>query len=64
MFITLLSFSDSLATRCVSLNNNSCLIRSTLVYLNPVELDYFPFIISLDKCTGSCNCADDLSTKI
>ena len=64
MFITLLSFSDSLATRCVSLNNNSCLIRSTLVYLNPVELDYFPFIISLHKCTGSCNSADDLSTKI
>ena len=64
MFITLLSFSDSLATRCVSLNNESCLIRPTLVFLNTVGLDYFPFIISLHKCTGSCNSADDLSTKI
>ena len=23
--------------------------------LNPVELEYYPFMISLDKCTGSCN---------
>ena len=29
-----------------------------LIYLNPVELNYFPFIISLDKCSGSCNAAD------
>ena len=23
--------------------------------LNPVELKYYPFMISLNKCTGSCN---------
>ena len=27
----------------------------------PVELKYYPFMISLDKCTGSC---DVLSPKI
>ena len=26
-----------------------------LIDLNPVELKYYAFIISLDKCTGSCN---------
>ena len=31
------------------------MIRPTLVDLNLVELKYYPFIISLDKCTGSCN---------
>ena len=23
--------------------------------MNPVELKYYPFVISLNKCTGSCN---------
>ena len=32
--------------------------------LNPVELNYYPFMISLDKYIGSCNSVDDLSTKI
>ena len=31
------------------------MIRPTLVDLNPVGLKQYPFIISLDKCTGSCN---------
>ena len=29
-----------------------------------LELNYYPFMISLDKCKGNCNLADDLSTKI
>ena len=31
------------------------MVRPTLIDLNPVELKYYPFMISLDKCTGSCN---------
>ena len=31
------------------------MIRPTLFDLNPVELKYHPFMISLDKCYGSCN---------
>ena len=61
LFIGLLSFSTSLATKCVSLNDEPCMIRPTLIYINPVELKYYPFVISLDKCTGSCNV---LSQKI
>ena len=61
LFIGLLSFSSSLATKCVSLNDEPCMIRPTLIYINPVELKYYPFVISLDKCTGSCNV---LSQKI
>ena len=37
------------------------MIRPTIIYLNPVELKYYPFLISLDKCNGSCNL---LSPKI
>ena len=37
------------------------MVRPTLIDLNPVQLKYYPFMISLDKCTGSCNV---LSPKI
>ena len=37
------------------------MVRPTLIDLDPVELIYYRFIISLDKCTGSCNV---LSPKI
>ena len=64
VFIALLSFSKSLATKCGSLNNGTCMIRSFFIALNPVELKYYPSMMSLDKCSESCNFADDLSTKI
>ena len=64
VFIALLSFSESLATKSVSLNNEPCKIRSTLIDLNPIELNHYPFMVSLDKYNGICNAVDDLSTKI
>ena len=64
MFIRLLCFSGPLGTECVLLNNQPCIIRSTLIYLNPVDLNYYPFMISLDNCNGRFNAVDDLSTKI
>ena len=37
---------------------------SNLINLNAVELNYYPFIIILDKYNGCCNAVDDLPTKI
>ena len=57
----LLSFSESLTcyqTKCQSLNDEpcmGCMATPTLIDLNLVELKYYPFMISLDKCSGSCN---------
>ena len=64
MFSILLSFSRPLATNCVSLSNELCMARLTFIDLNPVDLNYYPFMVILDKGSGSCNAADDLSTKI
>ena len=64
VFIGLLSFRGSLPTRCEKLNNEPCMIRPTLIDLNPVEFNYYPLMISLDKCSGSCNSVVDLPTKI
>ena len=72
LFIMLLSFSSSLVCvakvyerrKCLSLNDHLCICRPTVIDLNSVELKYYPFMVSLDKCSGSCNSANDISTKI
>ena len=51
-FIVLLSFSDSLArdqTKCLFLNDETCMVRPSLNDLNPVEVKHYRFMISLDK---------------
>ena len=37
-----------LATKCLSLNNELCMIRPFSVDLNRVQLKFYPFMISLD----------------
>ena len=64
VFITLLSFSECTATKWLTLDNETYLIRSTLIDLNPIEINYYPSMIGLYKCNGCCNVVDDLSTKI
>ena len=64
VFILLLSFGRFLArdqTKCLFLNDEPCMVIPTLIDMNPVEFKYYPFMISLNKCTGSCNV---LSRKI
>ena len=63
-FIALLSFSGFLATKRVSLNNEPCMTRSPLTDFNPAELNYYPLMVSLDKCNGNCYAADGLSSKM
>ena len=57
----LLSFSSSLATKIMLLNDETCIVGSTIIDLNFVELKFYPFVISLSKCSRSCNV---LSPKI
>ena len=53
VFIVLFSCSGSLATKCVSLSNEQCMARPTLIDLIPIKPSYYLFMISLDKCNGS-----------
>ena len=39
VFILLLSLTKSLATKCVSLYNESCLARPTIIDLNPLKFN-------------------------
>ena len=53
--LVLLSFSESLAIKCLFLNDEPCMVRPTIIDVSPVKLKYYRFMISLDECSGSCN---------
>ena len=55
VYFVLLSFNEFLATRCLSLNDEPCLVTPPIIDMNLVELRYYPFMIKLNKYTGSCN---------
>ena len=63
VFMVSFSFGESLATKYKSLNNKACITRPPLIDLYSVEHDYYPFMISLNQGTGSCDAPDNLSTK-
>ena len=52
---------------CVSLSNQKCEIQSTLTNLHPNEYSqkfhYYPLLVKLDRCAGSCETINDLSNK-
>ena len=49
MSIGLLSFSGSLATKCMSLNNEPCLVRPTLIDLIHFEFNKCSFMFSVNN---------------
>ena len=55
-------------TKCVLLSNQKCMIQPTLINLHPneysQEFHYCPFAVKLDRCVGSCNTLNNLSTKV
>ena len=53
VFVALWNFPSSLSTECVSLNDEPLMIRHTLISLNTVEIEYYPFMNRLDKLSGS-----------
>ena len=68
MFIVLLTniINASNHAKGVSLSNQKCEIKSTLINFYPneysLELHCYPFAVKLDKCVGSCNTLNDLYT--
>ena len=57
----------SIRTKCVSLDNQRCMIQLTIIKLHPNEyiqgLHYYPFVVNLGRCTESCNTLDDLLNR-
>ena len=63
VFSAWLSSIRSLATKYVSLNNEPCMIWPTLINVNLIEVDYYPFMISPDTYDRSCDVVGFSSTK-
>ena len=61
IFIILLTtiVTASYHTKCVSLSNQKCMTKPTLINLHPneysQEVRHYPFVVKLDRCVGSCN---------
>ena len=55
-------------TKCMLLSNHKCIIQRTLIKLHPnecsQEFHYYPFVVKLDRCFGSCNTLNDLYNKV
>ena len=49
----------SLTLASVSVNNQQCMVEQRLINLNLDEIHYYSFIISMNKCDGTCNTAED-----
>ena len=70
IFIGLLTgiVSASNHTKCVSLSNQKCMIQPTPINLHPTkysqEFHFYPFLVKLDRCVGSCGTLNDLSNKV
>ena len=55
--IQLLSFGGSLISKrikCISTSKELRITRPTLFALNPEEIRYYPFMVSLDRCNQRC----------
>ena len=69
MFIVLSSsiVNASNHTKSVSLRNQKCMIQPTVINLYPnkysQECHYYPFLVKLDRCTGSCNIFNNFLIK-
>ena len=70
MLIALLSnmVNGSNHTKCISLNNQKCIIQPTLINMHSKkysqEFYYHPFAGKLDKCVGNYDTLNGLSNKI
>ena len=57
-----------LAIQHVYQSNQKYEIQLTLINLNPneysQELHFYPIVVKLDKCAGSCNALNELSNKL
>ena len=49
---------------CVSMNNQECKIRTEIININNNKAVFYPFSISVNKCSGSCNNINDPYAKL
>ena len=64
LVLVLLGFDGSLVAKYISMNNQPCMTKPTLIDMNFDELYYCPFIVSRNRNDGNCNIAEDPFCRI
>ena len=62
IFISTVTFFSSLSNvnplKCISLKNLECIVRPKIVDINSYYHIFYPFSITISKCSGNCNIND------
>ena len=68
VLLTNIATNASNHTKCVSVSTQKCKTQPTLINFHPnkynQELHYYPFVVKLGKCVGSCNTLNDLYNRV
>ena len=59
-----MSFFSCNARKCVSMNNQECKVRLELINASSNEPSFYPYNVSISKCSGSCNNINDPYAKL
>ena len=59
-----MSFFSCNALECVTMNNQECNIRTKIIDINSNEPTFYPFSITVTKCSSSCNNINDPYEKL
>ena len=49
---------------CVLFENQECKVRPEVININSSNPMFYPFIVKINRCSGSCNNINDLYAKI
>ena len=64
MFFTGMTFSSCKTLKCASMNHQKCKVRPEIININNNEPSFYPYIILLNKWSGSCNNINDQYGKL
>ena len=64
VFVVAMKFFSANALERVSMNHQECKIRTKIIDINNNKSKFYPFGISVNKCSGRCNNISDPYAKL
>ena len=52
------------ALKCLSMNNQPCIIRPEIININSNNPIFYPFSVKINRCSGNCNNINDPYARI
>ena len=62
--LTVLSSSMTGALKCISMNNQECIVRPEIIDVSSNNPIFYPFSVKINRCSGNCNSINDPYVKI